>query len=129
ALYCSDRRGAWSPPRGNVRARRRRRDDNSEAPMMTTAGTAGRALELRGVEKRFGATPIIRGVSLDVPHGERHAIIGPNGAGKSTLFNLISGRFAPPRGSILFDGEEIAGARPYAINRRGLARSFQVTNI
>ena len=87
------------------------------------------ALQLRGVEKRFGATPIIRGVSLDVPQGERHAIIGPNGAGKSTLFNLISGRFVPTRGSILLDGQEIAGARPYVINRRGLARSFQVTNI
>jgi len=87
------------------------------------------ALELRGVEKRFGATPIIRGVSLDVPQGERHAIIGPNGAGKSTLFNLMSGRFAPTRGSILLDGRDIAGAQPYAINRRGLARSFQVTNI
>ena len=87
------------------------------------------ALSLVGVEKRFGATPIIRGVSLDVPRGERHAIIGPNGAGKSTLFNLISGRFAPTRGAILLDGQDIAGARPYAINRRGLARSFQVTNI
>src|SRR4029434_2262372 len=62
------------------------------------------ALSLVGVEKRFGATEIIRGVSLDVPCGERHAIIGPNGAGKSTLFNLISGRFAPTRGSILLDG-------------------------
>jgi branched-chain amino acid transport system ATP-binding protein len=87
------------------------------------------ALTLRGVEKRFGATPIIRGVSLDVPAGERHAIIGPNGAGKSTLFNLISGRFPPTRGSIELDGQEITGARPYAINRRGLSRSFQVTNI
>jgi len=84
-------------------------------------------LALRDVEKRFGATPIIRGVSLDVGQGERHAIIGPNGAGKSTLFNLVSGRFAPTRGSIRLDGEEIAGARPYRINRRGLARSFQVT--
>ena len=61
--------------------------------------------------------------------GERHAIIGPNGAGKSTLFNLISGRFAPTRGSIRLDGTDIAGAPPYAINRRGLSRSFQVTNI
>ncbi|MEP7275347.1 MAG: ABC transporter ATP-binding protein [Betaproteobacteria bacterium] len=91
--------------------------------------TAQSALELRGVEKRFGATPVIRGVTLAVPRGERHAIIGPNGAGKSTLFNLISGRFAPTRGSILLQGQSIAGARPYAINRRGLARSFQVTNI
>jgi len=87
------------------------------------------ALSLVGVEKRFGETQIIRGVSLEIPCGERHAIIGPNGAGKSTLFNLISGRFAPTRGSILLDGTNIAGARPYAINRRGLSRSFQVTNI
>jgi branched-chain amino acid transport system ATP-binding protein len=51
------------------------------------------ALELRDIEKRFGATQVIRGVSLEVRRGERHAIIGPNGAGKSTLFNLISGRW------------------------------------
>jgi len=87
------------------------------------------ALQLGNVEKRFGATPIIRGVSLDIARGERHAIIGPNGAGKSTLFNLISGRFAPTQGSIRLNGAEIAGASPFEINRRGLARSFQVTNI
>ncbi|MFI4925636.1 MAG: ATP-binding cassette domain-containing protein, partial [Vicinamibacteria bacterium] len=91
--------------------------------------SAPAALSLVGVEKRFGATTVIRGVSLDIPSGERHAIIGPNGAGKSTLFNLISGRFAPTRGSILLDGANIAGERPFAINRRGLSRSFQVTNI
>ena len=87
------------------------------------------ALALRDVAKRFGATTIIGGVSLDVARGERHAIIGPNGAGKSTLFNLISGRLPPTHGSIRLHGEEIAGARPFAINRKGLARSFQVTNI
>jgi branched-chain amino acid transport system ATP-binding protein len=87
------------------------------------------ALELRDIRKSFGATPIIRGVSLDVHEGERHAIIGPNGAGKSTLFNLISGRFAPTSGSIILCGETIAGHAPHEINRRGLARSFQVTNI
>jgi branched-chain amino acid transport system ATP-binding protein len=87
------------------------------------------ALELRDVHKRFGATPIIRGVSLDVVRGERHAIIGPNGAGKSTLFNLISGADAPTSGSISLDGADVTGAPPYAIYRRGLARSFQVTNI
>jgi branched-chain amino acid transport system ATP-binding protein len=89
----------------------------------------GCALDLRGVEKRFGATEIIRGVSLEIARGERHAIIGPNGAGKSSLFNLISGRYVPTRGSIRLDGEEIAGRRPFEISRRGLARSFQVTNI
>jgi branched-chain amino acid transport system ATP-binding protein len=87
------------------------------------------ALQLANVDKRFGATPIIRGVSLDIFRGERHGIIGPNGAGKSTLFNLISGRFAPTRGSIRLNGTEVAGAAPYEINRLGLARSFQVTNI
>jgi branched-chain amino acid transport system ATP-binding protein len=88
-----------------------------------------RALQLRELRKNFGATQIIRNVSLDVAAGERHAIIGPNGAGKSTLFNLVSGRFAPTSGSIRLHGEEIAGLRPYRISRRGLSRSFQVTNI
>lgn len=87
------------------------------------------ALELRDIRKSFGATPIIRGVSLAVSRGERHAIIGPNGAGKSTLFNLISGRFAPTMGSIRLNGEDVTGSPPYRINRLGLARSFQVTNI
>jgi branched-chain amino acid transport system ATP-binding protein len=87
------------------------------------------ALELRNIRKSFGATPIIRGVSLDVQRGERLAIIGPNGAGKSTLFNLVSGRFAPTTGSIRLNGEDVTGFPPYRINRRGLARSFQVTNI
>src|SRR5438552_3906489 len=87
------------------------------------------ALRLEDVRKSFGATRIIRGVSLEIPAGERHAIIGPNGAGKSTLFNLVSGRFAPTSGSIRMHGEEIAGSRPCRISRRGLSRSFQVTNI
>jgi branched-chain amino acid transport system ATP-binding protein len=87
------------------------------------------ALELRDVHKSFGATLIIRGVSLEVSKGERHAIIGPNGAGKSTLFNLVSGRFAPSSGSIRVHGEEVAGRAPFELYRRGLARSFQVTNI
>ena len=87
------------------------------------------ALELADVHKSFGATPVIRGVSLAIPRGERHAIIGPNGAGKSTLFNLMSGRLAPTRGRIRLQGEEIAGKRPFRIARRGLSRSFQVTNI
>jgi branched-chain amino acid transport system ATP-binding protein len=87
------------------------------------------ALELADIRKNFGATPVIRGVSLDIARNERHAIIGPNGAGKSTLFNLISGRFPPTQGSIKLNGEEIAGRAPHQINRRGLSRSFQVTNI
>jgi branched-chain amino acid transport system ATP-binding protein len=87
------------------------------------------ALELRQVHKSFGRTPIINGVDLAIAKGERHAIIGPNGAGKSTLFNLISGRFPPSSGHILLDGEEITSLDAQDINRRGLARSFQITNI
>ena len=87
------------------------------------------ALELQNVHMRFGATPVLRGVSLDVFAGERHAIIGPNGAGKSTLFNLVSGRFAPTSGSIRLDGTPIGRRTPQEIYRLGLARSFQVTNI
>jgi branched-chain amino acid transport system ATP-binding protein len=87
------------------------------------------AIALAAVEKRFGRTEIIRGVSLEIPAGERHAVIGPNGAGKSTLFNLISGRFAPSAGEIRLKGEDVTGLKPFEINRRGLSRSFQVTNI
>ncbi len=87
------------------------------------------AIELVDVHKNFGATKIIRGVSLAVPAGERHAIIGPNGAGKSTLFNLISGRLAPSFGKVRLCGDDVTGLPPYLINRRGLSRSFQVTNI
>lgn len=86
-------------------------------------------LELEDVHKSFGQLRIIQGVSLAFHAGERHAIIGPNGAGKSTLFHLISGRIAPSSGHIRLDGEEIGGLRPHQIARRGLSRSFQVTNI
>jgi branched-chain amino acid transport system ATP-binding protein len=87
------------------------------------------ALELKGITKRFGKSEIIRGIDLAVKQGERVAVIGPNGAGKSTLFNLISGRFGPSEGEILLNGQRIDGLRPYEIYRKGLARSFQITNI
>ncbi len=87
------------------------------------------ALSLVDVHKSFGATRIIRGVSLDIERGERHAIIGPNGAGKSTLFHLTSGRIRPTSGEVLLHGEHITGLQPFEITRRGLSRSFQITNI
>ena len=87
------------------------------------------ALDIRGLRKRFGPAEIIRGVDLAIPSGERHALIGPNGAGKSTLFNLISGLIAPSAGEVWLHGAVISALPAYQINRRGLSRSFQVTNI
>lgn len=86
-------------------------------------------LDLVGLRKSFGRMEIIRGVDLAVREGERHAIIGPNGAGKSTLFHLISGHLQPSAGEIRLRGDSIAGMAPQLINRLGLSRSFQVTNI
>ena len=87
------------------------------------------SLELKDVRKSFGKSEIIRGTSLQVPKGERFAVIGPNGAGKSTLFNLISGRFGISSGNILLNGASTVGLKPFEINRLGLSRSFQITNI
>jgi len=87
------------------------------------------ALHLGKVWKSFGRTEIIRGVDLVVRERERHAIIGPNGAGKSTLFNLISARFPVSSGTIELKGENVTGLRPFEIHRRGLSRSFQITNL
>jgi branched-chain amino acid transport system ATP-binding protein len=87
------------------------------------------AIQLTDVRKSFGRTEIIRGVSLTIPKGQRHAIIGPNGAGKTTLFNLISGRFPITSGQITVNGRNTAGLAPQQINHLGLSRSFQITSI
>jgi branched-chain amino acid transport system ATP-binding protein len=87
------------------------------------------ALELIGLRKSFGPTEIIRGVDLQIKKSELHAIIGPNGAGKSTLYNLVSGMYKVNDGSIILNGNDITNKEPYEINRMGLSRSFQVTNI
>ena len=92
-------------------------------------GSSTYAVELKDLRKNFGKTEIIRGANLAVKAGERVAIIGPNGAGKSTLFNLISGRLAPTSGEVLLNGRSVNGLKPYEINRLGLSRSFQITNI
>ncbi len=86
-------------------------------------------LELKGVEKKFGSTNIIRGVNLKVKKGEIHSLIGPNGAGKSTLYNLISGVHKVTSGNIIFNGKKIENLPSYEIFRLGLSRSFQITNI
>lgn len=91
--------------------------------------TTENALTLKNVRKNFGGSEIIRGINLDVSRGERHAIIGPNGAGKSTVFNLISGFYHVSDGEIRLHHELISNLEPYQINRKGLCRSFQVTNL
>ena len=87
------------------------------------------ALQLINVSKSFGEAKIIKNLNLDIRKNERHAIIGPNGAGKSTLFHLISGHYKLTSGKITLNEKEINNMEPHEINRKGLARSFQVTNI
>jgi branched-chain amino acid transport system ATP-binding protein len=101
----------------------------SAVTQVANVGAINFALELKDLRKSFGKTEIIRGVNLAVNAGERVAIIGPNGAGKSTLFNLISGRFEPTSGDVLLNGARLNGKKPFEINRLGLSRSFQITNI
>ncbi|MFA7588268.1 MAG: ABC transporter ATP-binding protein [Novosphingobium sp.] len=91
--------------------------------------TATPALQIEDLRKSFGKAEIMRGVNLSIGAGERHAIIGPNGAGKSTLFNLITGRFPPTSGKVRLHGHDLTGLAPFQINRMGLSRSFQITNI
>jgi len=86
-------------------------------------------LEVTGLGKSFGALTALRDVSLAVGLGEIFSVIGPNGAGKSTLFNVISGLHAPTEGRVRFRGEDITGLPPEVLNRRGLAKTFQITNI
>jgi branched-chain amino acid transport system ATP-binding protein len=86
-------------------------------------------LEVDGVAKRFGALSALSGVCLSVTPGQVFSVIGPNGAGKSTLFNVISGLHQPTAGRVRFDGEDITGLPPEQVNRRGLAKTFQITNV
>jgi branched-chain amino acid transport system ATP-binding protein len=86
-------------------------------------------LEVRDVSRRFGALSALSHVSFGVRSGEIFSVIGPNGAGKSTLFNVIAGLHAPSAGRVVFHGRDIAGLPPETINRLGLAKTFQITNL
>ncbi len=89
----------------------------------------GVVLEARGLGKSFGALAALSGVSFAVREGEVFSVIGPNGAGKSTLFNVIAGLHLPSAGRVVFRGEDVTGLPPEILNRRGLAKTFQITNI
>jgi branched-chain amino acid transport system ATP-binding protein len=82
-------------------------------------------LRIDHVTKRFGGLVAVDDVSFDVKRGEVFALIGPNGAGKTTLFNSITGMFPPSDGHIIFDGQDITGAKPHQAAEFGIARTFQ----
>jgi branched-chain amino acid transport system ATP-binding protein len=86
-------------------------------------------LEVRNVSRHFGSLAAVRGVSMTVQPGELRAVIGPNGAGKTTFFNLISGFLRPDSGQILFAGQDITNILPARRVWRGIARTFQVTEV
>jgi len=86
-------------------------------------------MEIEDLHKDFGGLEIIKGISLSIDRGTRHAILGPNGAGKTTLFNLLSGYHRATAGQVYFKGKEITQLSAHQINRLGIARSFQITNV
>jgi branched-chain amino acid transport system ATP-binding protein len=91
--------------------------------------TADVVLETRAVSKHFGALAALTRVSVAVRTGEVFSVIGPNGAGKSTLFNVLAGLHVPSGGRVIFGGDDVTGLPPEQINRRGVAKTFQITNI
>jgi branched-chain amino acid transport system ATP-binding protein len=82
-------------------------------------------LSVRGVTKRFGGLTAVKSLTMEVQRGALYGLIGPNGAGKTTIFNLLTGVYEPNEGEVYFDGVRIDGEKPYAITRRGIARTFQ----
>ena len=99
-------------------------------PQQATPGTGARAqpvLEIEGVYKHFGGIRAVNGATFSVADGSITALIGPNGAGKTTLFNLVTGFYGPDAGRIVYRGRSIYGKPPYAIARRGMVRTFQIT--
>jgi branched-chain amino acid transport system ATP-binding protein len=107
-------------------------DPSSAALAVADSGPAGAlppVLRIEDLAMRFGGLAALNGVNFELPRGEIRAVIGPNGAGKSTFFNCLTGVLRPSSGRILFNGEDITGLSPDRISRKGIARSYQITNI
>ncbi len=85
--------------------------------------------EAQGLHKRFGDQVVLEDISLSFEEGQLSGIMGPNGAGKTTCFNVLTGRYKPNRGRVVFDGEDITGLPPRRIARKGISRSFQIMNL
>lgn len=86
-------------------------------------------LQVKDIYKDFSGLEILKGVHFSVKENERHAVIGPNGAGKTTLFNIITGKYKPSAGAILFKGVNVPGKPPHILNHLNMSRSFQITNV
>jgi branched-chain amino acid transport system ATP-binding protein len=86
-------------------------------------------LKVEGLTKRFGGVVAADAITIDIPHGEFHAIIGPNGAGKTTLIGLLAGEISPQDGCIRFDGHDITALSVHSRSLLGIARSFQITSL
>jgi branched-chain amino acid transport system ATP-binding protein len=121
----------WRPaPEESAAMSRRKIYEGLALPdFLTPVGLRGTVLEVKGVAKHFGGIRAVSGASLQVGAGQIHALIGPNGAGKTTLFNLVSGLYPADTGTIVLDGHPIQGVPSDLICHRGLARSFQITNL
>ena len=85
--------------------------------------------EARHLHKRFGDQVVLERIDLSFEKGRLSGIMGPNGAGKTTCFNVLTGRYRPDRGQVLFDGEDITGLAPAAVVRKGISRSFQIMSL
>ena len=129
-IWAKLRRRWRSAPENAAAMSQRRAQEGLPLPAFLRLGArAGTVLEVQAVSKHFGGIQAVSGASLDIRAGEVHALIGPNGAGKTTLFNLTSGMFPPDDGSVRLEGREIRGLSSHQICMRGLARSFQITNL
>ena len=120
----------WPAPEESAAMSRRKIYEGLPLPgFLMPVGLTGTVLEVKDISKHFGGIRAVSNASLEIGAGEIHALIGPNGAGKTTLFNLISGLHPANGGTIRLDGREIQGVPPELICHRGLARSFQITNL
>ena len=129
-IWDTVRRRFFPPPEEAAAMSKRKIYEGLPLPaFLRPEGLKGTVLEVEGVSKKFGGIRAVTNASLTVGAGEIHALIGPNGAGKTTLFNLVSGLYAPDGGTIRLNGSEIQGVPSDQICHRGLARSFQITNL
>ncbi len=95
--------------------------------MVNAAGEI--ALKINDLKKHFGGVKAVDGCSFDLPKGRISGLIGPNGSGKTTTFNLMTGVLGADTGSVIYNGEDLIGLRPYQIFNRGISRTFQITRI